>query len=74
MDTTTVVKLKGDETKLFQVYANFKFYLKISRTTGFPFISTKICSPVKDMEKCLEEFKDSDEKGDQLVNKIISLK
>jgi len=47
--------------------------LKLSRTSGFPYIFKKLCNPVNDMEKCLEDFINSDEKGDQFVNKVMSL-
>ena len=53
IDTTTSVKMGRDETKLFQMNANYKFFIKIARTVGFPFISKKVCSPTDDMEKCL---------------------
>ena len=45
---------------MLQINAHFKFFVKIARTAGFPYIATKVCSPAKDMEKCLEDFKDSD--------------
>lgn len=60
LNTAMAVKIKKDDTRIFQLDAHFKFYLKIARTSGFPYISKKLCSPVKDMEKCLEEFKDSE--------------
>lgn len=46
--------MKREQTKLFQLNAHFEYFLKISRTSGFPYISKKLCDPKKeDMEKCL---------------------
>ena len=52
--TTMAIQMKREETRIFQITANFKFFLKIARTSGFPYYSKVVCSPVKDMEKCLD--------------------
>ena len=57
MNTAMSVSIKKDETRMFQISASYKFFLKISRTAGFPYISKTLCSPVKDMEKCLTDFR-----------------
>ena len=58
---------------MYQMNAHFKSYLKIARTAGFPFIAKKLCNPVDNLEKCLEDFRQSDEKGDQMINKIMEI-
>ena len=60
---------------MFQIIAYFDFYLKVSRTSGFPYLSKKLCNPNKDkdMRACLDDFKNNDEKGEQMANKIVAL-
>ena len=58
---------------MFQMNAHFKSYLKIARTSGFPFIAKKICNPVNNLEKCLEDFSENGEKGEQMVTKIMEI-
>ena len=60
---------------MYQVSAYGKFSLKIARTQGFPYVSKKLCNP-KDktkMEDCLEDFRTSEDKGEQLANKIMAI-
>ena len=49
LNTAMAVHMKKEESRMFQLNANSKSFLKIERTSGFPYISTKLCSPVKDM-------------------------
>jgi hypothetical protein len=71
LDTTTAVSMGRDQVRMFQMNAHFKSYLKIARTSGFPFVDKKLCHPADNLEQCLEDFRQSDEKGQQLVNKIM---
>lgn len=60
VDTTTAVTLRNQETRVYQLNAHFEFFVKIARTSGFPYISRKLCDPKNDdMEKCLEDFRNS---------------
>ena len=52
LDTTTTVNLLASQARVFQVHASFEFYLKISRVTGFPYISKKFCDKPEEMESC----------------------
>ena len=73
LDTTMAVSMKKSTTRFFQINNHFESYFKISRNAGFPYIAKKICNPINDMEKCLEDFRQGDDKGEQLVNKIMTV-
>lgn len=58
---------------MYQADASQEFKLKITREAGFPFLETKLCKSGDDFESCLNSFKDSSDKGDQLTNKMTSI-
>jgi hypothetical protein len=45
---------------------------KITRQSGFPFISIKQCSKREEYMKCMEDFRKEEDKGKQIVVKTES--
>ncbi len=44
LDNFYIKKLASNEVALYQIEATQEFYLKVSRTEGFPYITTKMCT------------------------------
>ena len=74
LDTSYVYKGKKSNVKIVQIDASDEFTLKISRSEGFPFTDKKLCKKKEDLDTCLSDFKDSTDKGTQLLDKMTSIR
>lgn len=50
-----------------------EFTIKITRTSGFPYLTHTICKAGDDFEDCLEKFKSSKDKEYQIADKMTEL-
>ena len=44
-------------------------FAKVTRISGFPFVFIKKCAVKEEYQQCMEDFKNSTEKGKQIVVK-----
>lgn len=54
MDGQATLKSKSGQVTLYQIEASQSFELKIARNEGFPYISSKLCKPGKEMSTCVQ--------------------
>jgi hypothetical protein len=71
-DTYEDISLGKEETKYYQINGFVKQFSKITRVSGFPFILIKKCAKKDEDKQCMESFKNSSEKGKQIVVKTES--
>jgi len=69
VDSYEDIKLAANETKYFKISGKMESYSKITRLSGFPFISFKKCEQTESIQQCKDNFKDSNDKGRQIVAK-----
>jgi hypothetical protein len=64
--------LGKEETKYYQTDGVFEQFAKITRLTGFPFIKIKKCPNRDEYMQCMDDFKNDEDKGKQIVTKTES--
>ena len=69
-DSLEHVSLPAKSEKIFFTSIEQPFEIKVLRNNGFPFYHDKTCK--KDIEKCVDDFKDDDEKGKQILTKVAA--
>lgn len=70
-DSFEHVELKPNTPKLFQLEAQQKYEIKFTREKGYFYVKIAVCKNdnMDNYQTCLEELKDSSDKGKQIITK-----
>lgn len=73
LDSFSVHKSDKPEDSYFQIDGTQEFTIKITRSSGFPYIDNVVCKSGNDFEDCLEKFKIEKKNEVQLADKMTTI-